>query len=213
VYQDLFVAEKAIDFGQSSANCGHSAAFLQTCKMVHIEGCATLYRDNRFIFRRNKNARNPFWSNDNKEVGYLDMRHFLNMIGYTGRSNLRKIHIVFEDASRPQAIELRDSDGRYSNDANLLASLKLIARDCTLEKIGLAFFGRRNLSTFEFRFLENLCIIEADEVSINPFNEWYGDKIEPRCKEVIYAEMIRRDPIYLIDQALKERKKKAKSFW
>jgi hypothetical protein len=208
----VFVSNNPIDFGNPPSNCKHSAAFLRTCQMVHVEGCSILYQENRFTFRRNKNARNPFWSNDNKEIGYLDMRHFLNMIGYIGRVNIRMIHIVFDDATRPQAMELPNSDGRYTNDCNLLASLKLIARECSLEKLGLAFFGRRHLTTYDVRFLEHICAIEADEVVINPFNEWAGDKIEYRCKDVLYSEMIRRDPIYFTEKNKQERKDR-RSFW
>jgi hypothetical protein len=171
-----------------------------------------LYQSNRFVFRRNKNARNPFWSSDNKEVGYLDMRHFLNMIGLVGRMNLRMMLIVFDDATRAQATELPNMDGRYTNDANLIASLRLIARDCSLAKIGLTFYGRRQLSTIDVRFLETVCTIEADEVVLNPFGEWSGDKIETRCKSALYGEMTRREPLYLSERGIVA-KKGSGSFW
>lgn len=211
IYKMVFVAPDPIDFGGARSNFQHSGQFLRTCKKIHFEGSSFLYQDNGFVFRRNRGSRNPFWACNNKEVGYLDMRHFLTMIGTTGRRNLRRIIISFDEPTRQVAAELADG-GRYMNDANLLEALKLIARECFLKRLGLIFYGRRHLSTFDVRFLEHLCAIEADDTVINPFREWTGDKIENRCKEVLYSEMIRREPLYPEERKNKS-KTKSTSFW
>jgi hypothetical protein len=213
----VFVAERPISFS-SPSNCKLSAAFLRTCQMAHQEGTSILYQENRFSFHRNKERRNPFWSADNKEVGYLDMRHFLAMIGETGRMNLRKMYITLDEATRPAAIELPNSDPRYSTDVNLLECLKMIAQDCSLRILGLSFFGRRILSTVEVRFLEHLCAIQADEFFTNPYSIWAGEKIEPRCKSLLISEITRTEPLYLNDTDGKSKKKRwgsdpSESWW
>src|ERR1700753_2547245 len=110
--------KEPIDFPQPK-NARRSAAFLRTCRLIHHEGCSILYSENRFTFRRTKISRVPFWASESKEVGYLDMRHFLHMIGPDNRAFLRRIHIVFEAALKPTSA-LYD-EGRFIYDPNLLA--------------------------------------------------------------------------------------------
>jgi hypothetical protein len=198
----VFVTKQPIDFG-SPTNCQRSSALLRTCKQVHEEGTSILYSENRFVFRRNRNSRAPFWINDSKEIGYLDMRHFLTMIGETGRGFLRRVHIILEDATKTQAAHL-ESDGRFTHDGNLLACFKVIARDCFLKTMALTFQGRRYLSTFDVRFLEALSTIEVDDVVFNPGAAWTGDKFDARVRDILQKEMIRPELLYEKDQLPKD---------
>jgi hypothetical protein len=201
----VFVSKQPIDFG-NPINCQRSSALLTTCKQVHEEGTSILYSENRFVFRRNRNTRAPFWVSDSKEIGYLDMRHFLTMVGETGRGFLRRIHIILEDATKTQAAQL-ESDGRFTHDGNLLACFKVIARDCFLKTMAMTFQGRRYLSTFDVRFLEALSAIEVDNVVFNPGAAWTGDKFDARVRDILQKEMIRPDLLYEKDQLPKTENK------
>jgi hypothetical protein len=207
VYRHVFVARDGINFDRPT-NCDRSAAFLRTCKTVHQEGCSVLYSENQFKFVRNKSPRNPFWSNQTNEVGYLDMRHFLSMIGPISLTYLRSIHIVFDDA--PKAYAHLYEDPRFVHDPNLLASLKIIAKHCFLNKIQLAFLGRRNVTTFDVRFLEHMCAIQADVIEFNANGQyWHGDKYEARVRDLLKSEMVRLEPLY--DKPEKRVKKKGRN--
>jgi hypothetical protein len=204
----VFVTKEPIDFGDPK--CDRSAAFLRTCKMVHQEGSSVLYSENQFKFVRNKNSRNPFWTSKVNEIGYIDMRHFLAMIGPLNLTYLRKIHIVFDDASKSHAHLYEDP--RFVHDANLLASLKVIAKSCFLKKICLTFLGRRNVSTFDVRFLEHLCAIQVDSMEFNPGNHyWHGDKYEVKVHDLLKSEMTRLEPLFERDE--KPRPKKRGRNW
>lgn len=189
------VTREPIDFG-NPYNCQRSSALLRTCKQVHAEAGSLLYSDNRFVFRRTRHARSPFWVSETKEVGYLDMRHFLLMIGSTGRQCLRRIHISLEDAAKHTSA----CDGRFTHDGNLLSCLKTIAKDCFLKTLALTFQGRRHVTTLDVRFLEHLCQIEVDKVVFNPNQQWTGEKVEMRVKEILSKEMARPDLLYEQDK-------------
>jgi hypothetical protein len=204
----VFVAKGRVDFGDPK--CDRSAAFLRTCKAVHQEGSSVLYSENQFKFVRNKGSRNPFWSNKANEIGYVDMRHFLAMIGPLNLTYLRKLHIVFDDASKNYH-HLYD-DPRFVHDANLLASLKVIARSCFLKKISLTFLGRKNLTTFDVRFLEHLCAIKVDGMDFNPNNAyWHGDKYEVKVHDLLKSEMTRLEPLFDIEEEKPRPKKRTRN--
>jgi hypothetical protein len=188
------VTKEPIDFPQPR-NAARGAAFLRTCRLVHQEACSVLYAENRFTFRRTKISRVPFWALECKEVGYLDMRHFLHMIGSDNRAYLRRLHIVFEDASRPFASNLPEG-GSFIYDGNLMACLKVLSRDCWLKKICLTFSGRRSLSRVDVRFLGALTDVKVDELSLNPENQWSGAKYCPDVLDVLKDEMLRDEPLY-----------------
>jgi hypothetical protein len=198
IYRQVFVTKESIDFPQPR-NAPRGAAFLRTCRMVHQEGCSILYSENRFGFRRTKTSRVPFWAVEGKEVGYMDMRHFLHMIGPDNRAFLRRLHIVFEDATRPYTSNLAEG-GSFIYDANLMACLKVIAKECWLKKICLSFSGRRSLSKLDVRFLDALCAVQVDELGLNPENQWSGAKYCPEILDLLRNEMVRDDPMYDTDK-------------
>jgi hypothetical protein len=208
IYRKLFVSTREFNFGSNDISCQHSAAFLRTCKMVHEEGTSILYQQNSFKFTRNKTSRNPFWSTENREVGYLDMRQFLTMIGSHGRSNLRIISINFEDGQTRQSWHYNPyltSDNRFASDGHLIAALKLLAQDCQLYKLNLWFNGRNKSISFEFRFLDYLRSIRADDLTIDRLS-----KIEDQCKGLLYSEITRPEDQKLYPDRLAADKRKFK---
>jgi hypothetical protein len=190
----VLVTKEPVDFPQPR-NASRSSAFLRTCRLIYQEGCGILYSENRFTFRRTKISRVPFWVCESKEVGYLDMRHFLHMIGPDNRAFLRRIHLVLDDSSRQHSMLLPD-EGRFIYDPNLLACLKMISRECYLKKLSLTFYGRRHLSKLDVRFLESLCAVQVDELVINPENQWGGAKYDPKILDLLKNEMVRDEPLY-----------------
>ncbi|KAF2670982.1 hypothetical protein BT63DRAFT_205433 [Microthyrium microscopicum] len=205
IYRMVLVTKEPIDFG-SPTNAQRSAALLRTNREIHGEACSILYSENRFVFRRNRHTRTPFWISESKEVGYLDMRHFLTMIGPIGRGYLRRVHVLLEDASKTHALSL-ESEGRFTHDGSLLACFKILAKECFLKTLALTMCGRRNVSTFDVRFLENLCAVEVDDVVFNPDGVWTGEKYEVRVKDILIKEMIRPEPLYEKDKEAKKEKK------
>jgi hypothetical protein len=165
-----------------------------------------LYGHNRFVIRRAKLARNPFWSDENKEVGYRDFRHFLAMIGPQNRAYLRTVHLVLDDAMKMHANRMKSDYTRYVHDPNLLAALKVMASDCYLKRLGLTFWGRKAVDLTDIRFLEKLCTIEVDELHVNPDRAWGGDKLHTRVQDTLKHEMIRPEPLYACsDKSIKAR--------
>jgi hypothetical protein len=195
IYRMVFVTHRVIDFGRPD-NCDRSAAFLRTSKQICQEGASILYSENRFAFSRNKNPRNPFWSTNNVEIGYLDLRHFLWMIGPVNRSFLRKVHITCEDGSRNVAHTLPNEDTRFTVDVNLLASFKEIAKGCMLQKLCLSCTGRRKVNVNDIKFIEALCGIEVDELIFNPNGYWSDKNIEQKALNALELEMVRETPLY-----------------
>jgi len=193
IYRMIFVAPGEIAF-TNNANI-LSSAFLRTCKQIHAEASSILYGENKFVFKRNRNIRSPFWISDAKEVGYFDMRHFLHMIGQPGRKNLRRIHIVLEDASNRHSYG-GENHGRFCHDGNLFACFKLLSKECMLKNLALTFNGRRQVNSFDVRFIETLCAIEVDNLVINPDQLWTGDKIDHRAQDTLKDEMVRIEPLY-----------------
>lgn len=80
IYRLVFVTKENIDFGRP-VNFSRSAALLRTCRQVYYEGRSILYSENKFAFSRNARSRAPYWTSQEKEIGYQDMRVFLSSIG------------------------------------------------------------------------------------------------------------------------------------
>jgi hypothetical protein len=79
VYGHLFKSDKAIEFGKSDTSL--SAHFLRTCKQVYKEGREILYGENSFHFTRDTRTRGTYHDKVWKEIGYKDIRRFLQDIG------------------------------------------------------------------------------------------------------------------------------------
>ena len=79
VYEFAFKFDKPIEF--ESRNFSRSANFLRTCKTVLKEGREVLYGENSFHFGRETATRGKFYEKIWKEIGYKDVRKFLETIG------------------------------------------------------------------------------------------------------------------------------------
>lgn len=204
IYRHLFARKNQDDILKipvtrhgSSGALSRSGQFLRTCRLVYSEGCSVLYGENTFSFHRHYATRCTFWEAVPKEIGYQDVLHFLKMIGPENLQYLRDVKWSFDDAYPRDTPYLSCSEERrYLNDEYLISCLRIL-RNAKLRKITLFFDGRRQLQCTDFRFLNYLEQIKADEVvqSTDRFYS-YRDKAHPLAWSEIKAAMTRKKKLY-----------------
>ena len=203
IYRLAFVTEEKLDFAYPS-NFSRSSSFLQTCRQVHEEGRSILYSENTFYFQRRKKEQSARWTTDVFEIGYKDIRFFLRSIGLANVSLLRRVIIMFEDAQPSMNTHLKDADERrFTNDDDLMDTLRVLGDHTMLKTLDLCFQGRRMFyNKDESRFIELLTRIKADQVKcINnpetPFSNWKGlSKVASADAGRLIHEMTRRVTIF-----------------
>jgi hypothetical protein len=181
-----------------------SAAFLRTCKQIQAEGSSILYGSNTFYFGRNKEMRRPMWNRERKEIGYKDLRMFLNMIGMDNVFHLRNFWLCFDDAAPSTVPHLkRSEERRYVHDPHLIEAIKLLGKHAKLEKLTLTFWGRRALAMTDARFLAHLTKIRADALDIrNPTSEnysyysWQTNRIHEDVRTALKKDVVRKIKLY-----------------
>lgn len=204
VYTLAFKDKDKFEF-LSPTNFKHSAAFLRTCKQVYEEGRTILYGENTFYFGRNKEMRRPHWASERKEIGYKDLRLFLQTVGHINVSYIRHLWLCFDDATPSTTPHLkRSEERRYVHDGHLIECLKVLANQARLKKVTLTFWGRRALATTDARFLDNLCKIKADKVEMKqPMTDTYywhaPSRIHEDSKALIVKEITRKQKLYAED--------------
>ncbi|KAL0257776.1 hypothetical protein SLS55_006939 [Diplodia seriata] len=196
VYRLLFVTKDDVDFGRPT-NFSRSGALLRTCKQIYNEGRSVLYSENKFAFIRNTRSRAPYWSSQDREIGYQDMRVFLNSIGPTNISLLRSISIMLTDAS-PSSTPYLDHEGRrFVRDEHIIYCFRQLSRHGKLKEIDLSFYGRKCLTRTDYRFLDALREIKADEVRLEPLERhWYPTKVDWAVKISLLDSMERSTKMY-----------------
>jgi hypothetical protein len=203
IYRLAFVSEEKLDFAHPS-NFSRSSSLLRTCRQVHEEGRSILYSENTFYFQRRKKEQAVRWSTDVYEIGYKDICFFLRSIGLANVSLLRRLIIMFEDAQPSMNTHLKDADERrFTNDDDLMDTLRILGDHTMLKTLDLCFQGRRMFyNRDESRFIELLTRIRADQVKcINnpetPFSNWKGlSKIASADAGRLVHEMTRRVTIF-----------------
>ena len=163
---------------------------------LHSDGCSILYGENQFVFERNRHTRAPFWEPKPPEIGYRDVRQFLNMIGPENLAYLRDIKLVLEDAAPAATPDLTHEDRRYINDQFLKNVLRVL-RQAKLRKFSVSFLGRRMLMKTDVNFLDVLSQVKADEVSVSNNLKWFQtNKIHPSCLLDLKESMTRKRKLY-----------------
>ncbi|CAD0083224.1 unnamed protein product [Aureobasidium vineae] len=203
IYRLAFVSKDKLDFAYPN-NFSRSSSLLRTCRQVHEEGRSILYSENTFYFQRRKKERAVRWTTDTYEIGYKDVQFFLKSIGLANVSLLRRLIIMFEDATPSMNTHLRDADERrFTNDEDLMDTLRILGDHTMLKTLDLCFQGRRMFyNKDESRFIDNLTRIKADQVQcINnpdtPFSNWKGlSKIASADADRLIHEMTRRVTIF-----------------
>ena len=146
-------------------NFQHSASLLRTCKTVYEETRPILYGENEFIFERDPQKCGVFWRPDRYEIGYSNVRRFLEMIGPININLIRLVGFNFEDAVPSAAPGKTMDERRFANDVHCLHVLKLFTKYGNLHKATIGLYGRRLLSKKrDWNFITTLSGVPADVV-------------------------------------------------
>ncbi|KAK7727441.1 hypothetical protein SLS57_002913 [Botryosphaeria dothidea] len=173
IYRLLFVTKDTIRFSHP-VNFKRSSAFLRTCKQIYNEGRSVLYSENAFAFSRNTGSRAPYWESQEKEIGYQDMRVFLNSIGPTNIS-----------------------ERRFVRDEHVIYCLRQISSYGKLKDMEVSFYGRKSLVRTDYRFLDALREIKVDELCLDSSERhWYRSKIDYIVKTSLEESMVRSPKLY-----------------
>ena len=135
-----------------------------TNRMIYLEGRIVLYGENKFWFERQFRSRATYKQTQWREVGFKDLRHFLNDIGVMNVSYMRHIVIHFEDGIPSGNPQHSQDDLRYVHDENLIDCLRCFAHWGMLQKLELCMHGRKMLTLRDERFLNHLKKVRADVV-------------------------------------------------
>ena len=123
-----------------------------------------LYGENAFHFERSEGTRGKFFESTWKEIGFKDVRRFLETIGAANISRMRYVSFLFYDPALSAAHHLDENERRFVNDPVLHHVLKLIGAHARLAKIAFQFSGRKQLQKFNYNFLQALSSIKSEEV-------------------------------------------------
>ena len=196
VYRLVFVTVMPVNLRNVDNFC-RSAALLATCHQVHDEGVQILYGENTFELDRQWRVRAAYFQKEWTEIAYKDCFRFLSTIGPSNISRLRDLTITFEDGA-----------SSFVEDDALIECLKLIARHGQLETLKLGIHGRKMLRSTEYRLLDNLRAIKADQVEMvsRPnHRRMYGGWLAPKKANVLgnldvklMEKMIRKERLYRI---------------
>jgi hypothetical protein len=164
IYKEAFVAGRPIDF-QSRERFANSAQFLSTCKMVHEEGKPFLYGENVFHFERTHERRGSFFTHLWEEVGWKDIRFFLETIGPDNLALMKRISFVLSDSYPSSTPNLDPELRRFVHQATVHHCLNILGHHATnLEKVSMCISGRKILEVTDLNLIRALKSIKADLV-------------------------------------------------
>ena len=153
IYREFLVADSVVKFNPAPRS-SRQPTLLQTCRQVYEEGRGILYGENAFHFRRVDKERGRYWDNEYKEVGYKDVRRFLETIGQHNIAKIRFLSLDLSDAVPVFTPKLDVSERRYVNDPVLQHVLRLIGRSgCVLDKFVVGFAGRGGVHQDDIPFI------------------------------------------------------------
>ena len=196
IYPDIFVEQKPDYTGAQKAICfihnedTYSAQFLRTCRLVYEEGRPFLYGDNRFEFRRNQASRGQFWRKQWKEIGYKDVRRFLETIGPVNMSYINNISFILSDATPSTTPYLTTAERRFVNDATLHHIFEMIGRTTVLQELRVTCDARRFISLLDYHFLRYVTMIKCHSLVCDPQTNWHSPKIGADIMEKMEKMMI-----------------------
>lgn len=188
IYRKIFVTETPIDFASREELC-RSSAFLRTCRTVYEEGRSVLYGENAFHFERTPRTRGQYWEKEWKEIGFKDVRRFLETIGNSNISHMKYVSFLLFDAAPGVTPYLDEAERRFANDPVLHRCFALIASNTILSKLALTFSGRRPLTSDDYHFLKQLTSMKCLEFVHASSMDYHYSKVRseliPKMKKVM----------------------------
>jgi len=153
-----------------------TAALLRTCRQVHEEARGILYGENAFHFERTDKTRGHYWDEEWKEIGYKDVRRFLEGIGPDNIARMRFVSLRLTDATPMFTPKMDATERRYQNDPVLHHILRLIGSSgVVLERFAVAFGGRSELTYAEVPFVRAFTSIKTRKLIKG--NQFYHTKV------------------------------------
>lgn len=167
IYRKVMVDDEPIDF-YTRENLSHSSALLRTCKTVHDEATDILYGANTFHFKRQSEYRGKYFEQRWYEVGYEDVRRFFEAIGQVNISKMNYISLQLTDGlENPEpGMVTPDNQVKFVTDPNLQHVFNLIGKNTVLERFGVIFSGRTQVTLAQFHFLKALSTIKCYEIDL-----------------------------------------------
>ena len=98
IYRRSLVKEAPLDFA-TQRGFSRSGQFLSTCKLVNEEGRVIMYGENSFHFGRTAATRGAYFEAQWKEIGFKDVRRFLESIGPANVALMKYVSFVLRDAA------------------------------------------------------------------------------------------------------------------
>lgn len=191
IYREMLTSDAPIQFGTYSSGATGmptQAPLLRTCRQVCDEASSILYGENAFHFNRKSKDRGRYWDKEWTEIGYKDIRRFLEHIGPSNIAKMRYLSILFDDATPSSTPRLEAPERKFVNDPVVLHLLRLIGNSgAVLEKFVVAFSSRSQLSLEDVHFLRALTTIKCQNL-INTCT-WGHSKIQPRLFDRIKSFM------------------------
>ena len=164
IYRMCFKDDTPIDFTQRE-NFSRHAHILRVCRLVAIEGTAVLYGENSFHFERCNITRGRLWEKDWSQVGFKDIRRFLETIGSANIAKLKYLSFILADGSSSRA-GFPSAERLFVHDPVLLRVFNLIGAHARLEKLGVIFDGGRDVNSIDYYFLKALTAMKCYELQM-----------------------------------------------
>lgn len=161
IYRDVLKTDHVVKFNPKP-RLARTAALLRTCHQIHEEARGILYGENAFHFDRTEKSRGQYWDEEWKEVGYKDVRRFLESIGPDNIARMRFLSLRLSDAAPLFTPKMDAVERRYQNDPILHHVLRLIGNSgVLLEKFAVSFNGRAEVTHSDVAFIRALTTIKC----------------------------------------------------
>lgn len=171
IYRQVLVEKSAL-YLTSKENFSRSSQFLRTCKLIHEEGREIMYSENAFHFSRSSLTRGTYFEKEWREIGWKDVRRFLEDIGPVNRSLLKYVSFQLADAPPSVTPYLEEEQRRCTNDPVLHRVFNLIGSHAILRKLAMGFGVRRNIDSSDYNFLKSLASMKCH--SFKQSERWWN---------------------------------------
>ena len=162
IYRRVLVKDTPLDFA-TQKGFARSGQFLRTCKLVNEEGGAIMYGQNSFHFRRTPATRGAYFEAQWKEIGFKDVRRFLESIGPSNVALMKHVSFDLRDAAPSLTPYLDEEERRCVNDPILHHIFNIIGANAVLEKLYIEFDLRRTVLRTDYFFLKALAGMKCHE--------------------------------------------------
>lgn len=177
-------------------NFSHSAALLRTCKFIQSEASPILYGQTLFKFDRDHHQYGKFWEIVWRNIGYKNIRLFLETIGPVNIGLIRKVDLTLDDATRTLAMDQDSEERRFVNDVDVLEILRLLGKYGKLATLELSMRSRRNIVNGDTHFIHALRRVKVDIVNISKNINGSVNPPLNRLEESLKTSMTRKYPLY-----------------